>query len=400
MLRQKNILLGVCGSIAAYKSALLVRHLRKEGANVRVIMTFSATEFIPPLTLGTLSGQPVLTEFADPSSGTWNNHVELGSWADIFLIAPASANTIAKFAQGSCDNLLTAVYLSAKCPVYVAPAMDLDMWKHPATRHNVALLTQYGNHIIPPGYGELASGLQGEGRLAEPEEIVSYISSAPAGKLKGKRVLVTAGPTYEALDPVRFIGNRSTGTMGFAIAEELARQGALVELVTGPVQLSIQNPSITRTDVSTAEEMHRACMALFPSCDIGILSAAVSDYAPEKVSDQKIKKNDDSLTLKLLKTKDILADLGKMKKNGQMLVGFALETDNELEHAREKLKKKNLDLIVLNSLRDQGAGFGTETNQITLLRPEADPLRFPVKPKAEVAKDIIENLQSLIQDAW
>lgn len=396
MLRQKNILLGVCGSIAAYKAAVLVRHLIKEGANVRVVMTSAATEFISPLTLGTLSGQPVLSRFTEHESGTWNNHVELGSWAHFFLIAPASANTIAKFAHGICDNLLTAVYLSAKCPVYIAPAMDLDMWKHPSTQHNIRLLTQYGNRIIPPGYGELASGLTGEGRLAEPQEIVSHLAQTGSGKLTGKKVLVTAGPTFEALDPVRFIGNRSTGKMGFALAEELARRGASVELVCGPVHLQTQNPAIARTDVQTADEMHRACMKLFPSCDMAILSAAVSDYAPATFSEEKIKKSDTLLSLELEKTKDILADLGKRKKKGQLLIGFALETTNELENAKEKLKKKNLDLIVLNSLRDAGAGFGTDTNKVTLLRPGNAPLSLPLKSKAEVAKDIIENIQSLL----
>lgn len=453
MLRQKNILLGVCGSIAAYKAAVLVRHLVKEGANVRVIMTPAAGEFITPLTLATLSGQPVLTRFSDPSSGTWNNHVALGAWADLLLIAPASANTVAKFAGGACDNLLTAVYLSAKCPVCIAPAMDLDMWKHPSTRNNITLLGQYGNRIIPPAYGELASGLTGEGRLAEPEHIVSFIKkelAAPAengtgteseniaqpgsegipaditgipaigtgipaiggdspvigndstaqnatyGKLKGKKVLLTAGPTYEAIDPVRFIGNRSTGKMGFALAEELAGQGADVELISGPVLLETKSSAIKRTDVSTAAEMHEACMRIFPSCDIAILSAAVSDYVPATVSSKKIKKGEASFSLKLLKSKDILADLGRQKKNGQILVGFALETNNELENAREKLRKKNLDLIILNSLRDEGAGFGTETNKVTLLRPEGGPLSFPLKHKSEVAKDIIQHIQSLL----
>lgn len=396
MLRQKNILLGVCGSIAAYKSAVLVRHLIKEGANVRVVMTSAATEFISPLTLGTLSGQPVLSRFAEHETGTWTNHVELGSWAHLFLIAPASANTIAKLAHGICDNLLTAVYLSAKCPVYIAPAMDLDMWKHPSTQHNIRLLTQYGNRLIPPGYGELASGLTGEGRLAEPEEIVSYLAQTGSGKLTGKKVLVTAGPTYEALDPVRFIGNRSTGKMGFALAEELARRGASVELVCGPVHLQTQSPAIARTDVQTADEMYQACMKLFPSCDMAILSAAVSDYAPATFSEEKIKKSDALLSLELKKTKDILADLGRRKKKGQLLIGFALETTNELENAKEKLKKKNLDLIVLNSLRDAGAGFGTDTNKVTLLRTGNAPLSLPLKSKAEVAKDIVENIQSLL----
>lgn len=359
-------------------------------------MTSAATEFISPLTLGTLSGQPVLSRFAEHETGTWTNHVELGSWAHLFLIAPASANTIAKLAHGICDNLLTAVYLSAKCPVYIAPAMDLDMWKHPSTQHNIRLLTQYGNRLIPPGYGELASGLTGEGRLAEPEEIVSYLAQTGSGKLTGKKVLVTAGPTYEALDPVRFIGNRSTGKMGFALAEELARRGASVELVCGPVHLQTQSPAIARTDVQTADEMYQACMKLFPSCDVAILSAAVSDYAPATFSEEKIKKSDALLSLELKKTKDILADLGRRKKKGQLLIGFALETTNELENAKEKLKKKNLDLIVLNSLRDAGAGFGTDTNKVTLLRTGNAPLSLPLKSKAEVAKDIVENIQSLL----
>ncbi|HYH56529.1 MAG TPA: bifunctional phosphopantothenoylcysteine decarboxylase/phosphopantothenate--cysteine ligase CoaBC, partial [Anseongella sp.] len=363
MLRQKNILLGVCGSIAAFKSAALVRHFVKEGANVRVIMTPAATEFITPLTLGTLSREPVLTELSDKSSAEWNNHVALGLWADLFLVAPASAHTIAKFAAGLCDNLLTAVYLSAKCPVYVAPAMDLDMWKHPSTQHNIALLKKYGNGIIPPAYGELASGLSGEGRLAEPQDIIAFIESASAEPdlpgFKGKKVLVTAGPTYEAIDPVRFIGNHSSGKMGFALAEELAGQGAEVELVSGPTPLEAVHASIKRTRVITAAQMHEACMKIFPSCDIAVLSAAVSDYAPARVSHEKIKKNGASFSLELRKNRDILADLGELKKNGQLLIGFALETNRELENAREKLRKKNLDLIVLNSLRDEGAGFGT-----------------------------------------
>lgn len=419
MLRQKNILLGVCGSIAAYKAALLVRHLVKEGANVRVIMTSAATEFITPLTLGTLSGQPVLTGFSDNGSGQWNNHVALGSWADLLLVAPASAHTIAKFAGGICDNLLCAVYLSAKCPVYIAPAMDLDMWKHPSTRNNIALLEKYNNRIIPPAYGQLASGLTGEGRLAESEDIVAFISNgsgretahsetapvaarseaapvAVSGKLSGKKVLVTAGPTYEALDPVRFIGNHSSGKMGYALAEELAARGAVVELVSGPTALTTQNGFINRTNVTTAAEMHEVCMNLFPSCDIAILSAAVSDYTPAAVSAEKIKKEEASLSLELRKTKDILADLGKIRKKGQLLVGFALETTNELENAREKLRKKNLDLIVLNSLRDEGAGFGTDTNKITLLQPEGGAVSYPLKSKTEAAKDIIQKIQSLL----
>lgn len=411
MLRQKNILLGVCGSIAAYKTALLVRHLVKEGARVRVIMTPAATAFISPLTLSTLSGHPVLTRFSEPETGSWNNHVELGSWADLLLIAPASANTLAKFAGGICDNLLSAVYLSAKCPVFLAPAMDLDMWKHPSTGRNTGILESFGNKIIPPGFGELASGLTGEGRLAEPAEIVSYINehfvsaagkagkagrATPGNKLSGKKILITAGPTHEAIDPVRFIGNHSTGTMGFALAEQLAARGAEVELVCGPVQLETKNKHINRTDVISAAEMYAACTAVFPTCDIAILSAAVSDYAPEKVSPEKIKKSGSTLSLKLIKNKDILAELGKKKKKGQLLVGFALETNNELENAREKLAKKNLDLIVLNSLREPGAGFGAGTNKVTLLHPDGSAVKFPARPKPQVAADIIETIQSLM----
>lgn len=428
MLRQKNILLGVCGSIAAYKSAVLVRYLVKEGANVRVIMTPAAAEFITPLTLGTLSGNPVLSEFSDKASGQWNSHVTLGLWADVMLVAPASAHTIAKFAGGLCDNLLTAVYLSARCPVYIAPAMDLDMWKHPSTRHNISLLEKYGNRLIPPASGELASGLTGEGRLAEPEDILSLVREGFSGEaaskettggeaagdeasteevatpeaeaglsaLKGKRVLVTAGPTYEAIDPVRFIGNHSSGKMGFALAEELARQGAIVELVSGPTSLETTHSAVKRTNVTTAAEMHEVCMKLFPSCNIAILSAAVSDYAPAEVFPEKLKKEGASITLELRRSRDILADLGRVKKNGQVLVGFALETSNELENAREKLARKNLDLIVLNSLRDKGAGFGTDTNKISLLSPGGEPLSFPLKPKTEAARDIIEKIQSLL----
>jgi phosphopantothenoylcysteine decarboxylase/phosphopantothenate--cysteine ligase len=378
MLRNKNIILGVCGSIAAYKSAVLVRLLIKAGANVKVILTADAANFITPLTLATLSKNPVYTKYFEEETGVWSNHVELGLWADYMIIAPASANTIGKMANGLCDNLLSAVYLSAKCPVFYAPAMDLDMWKHDSTKANIQKLQEFGNVMISPTSGELASGLYGEGRMAEPEEIISYLIGIIKKNLPlaGKKVMVTAGPTYEPIDPVRFIGNHSSGKMGFAIADQMAELGADVTLISGPTsEKSIQQ--VNRIDVLTAAEMLEASKIKFSQSHIIIMSAAVADYTPAHVSLQKIKK-----------TTDILLTLGQLKTPEQILVGFALETDNEEENAIYKLKKKNLDLIVLNSLRDEGAGFKKDTNKITTFNRAEEKTTYELKSKAEAAKDI------------
>ncbi|MGD1958639.1 MAG: bifunctional phosphopantothenoylcysteine decarboxylase/phosphopantothenate--cysteine ligase CoaBC [Fulvivirga sp.] len=391
MLRNKKILLGVCGSIAAYKAAHLIRLLVKAEAEVRVIMTTSASTFITPLTLATVSKNPVLTEFVKDNTGTWNNHVELGLWADVFVIAPASANTIAKMANGICDNLLLATYLSAKCPVWVAPAMDLDMYIHPATGKNLDMLKSYGNHIIKSEHGELASGLIGEGRLAEPEHIVSVLKTnfKNSFALLNKKVLITAGPTNEAIDPVRFIGNNSSGKMGYAIAHEAAQQGAQVHLVSGPSSESVEHKNITLEKVTSTEEMYEACIKQFANTDISILAAAVADYRPASVADQKIKKKSNSLTIDLIKTKDIAAELGAKKVNGQLIVGFALETENEIVNALNKIQSKKFDLIVLNSLNDKGAGFGYATNKISIIDRENNQKDFQLKSKNEVAKDIV-----------
>ena len=398
MLIDKNILLGVCGSIAGYKSAALTRLLVKAGANVRIVMTRDATNFITPLTLSTLSKNPVMIDYFEPKSGVWNNHVELGLWADLMIVAPASANTLAKFSNGLCDNLLSAVYLSAKCPLFFAPAMDLDMWKHPATRKNIESLISYGNIMINPAYGELASGLIGEGRMAEPEDIIEFIHTELKKKLplRDKKALVTAGPTYEAIDPVRFIGNHSSGKMGFAIAEELSALGASVTLITGPTSLTLSDKTINRVDVTSAEEMLKATTDNFPESSISILSAAVADYRPAEISRIKIKKESFDLTLDLVKTTDILASLGRDKKAWQILVGFALETNNEVENAIEKLRKKNLDFIVLNSLRDEGAGFKNDNNKITIIDRNLTQETFPSKSKKEVAKDICKKVLDLL----
>ena len=397
MLMGKNIILGVCGSIAAYKSASLVRLLVKVGADVRVVMTRDATGFITPLTLSTLSKKPVLVDYYKPETGEWNNHVELGLWADMLLIAPASANTIAKMAAGLCDNLLMAVYLSAKCPVYFAPAMDLDMWKHPATQENVTRLCRYGNALIAPGNGELASGLHGEGRMAEPEEIINFITDETKKKLplNNKNIVVTAGPTYEAIDPVRFIGNHSSGKMGFAIADQLAKLGAAVKLIAGPSAQKNHFP-LTQIDVTSAAEMLEACTAHFAHADALIMSAAVADYAPVEVSAQKIKKKDDRFNIALKKTTDILKTLGEQKRTEQILVGFALETNDEEENAIAKLQNKNLDLIILNSLNDKGAGFKTDTNKITMIDRDLNKTIFELKSKDEVAADICTKLTELL----
>lgn len=388
-LKDKNILLGVCGSIAAYKIASLIRLLVKAEARIQVVMTPDATQFITPLTLSTLSNNPVLVDYFNPKTGEWNNHVHLGLQSDLIIIAPASANTIGKLANGLCDNLLTAIYLSAKCPVYLAPAMDLDMWKHASTQRNIALLESYGNVVIPPGNGELASGLVGEGRLAEPEEILSFLleDTATALPLKGKRALVTAGPTHEAIDPVRFIGNHSSGKMGYAIATTLERLGAHVILVSGPTNL-LPPHNVTKLAVQSAAEMFAACKAEFEHADIIVMSAAVADYTPTEVADQKIKKKAEDFSIALKKTTDILATLGREKRTDQTLVGFALETNNELEHAIDKLHRKNLDLIVLNSMQDKGAGFATDTNKITIINRAGDIESYDLKSKEDVAKDI------------
>jgi phosphopantothenoylcysteine decarboxylase / phosphopantothenate---cysteine ligase len=392
----KKILLGVSGSIAAYKSAVLVRLLVKEGAEVKVVMTASASQFITPLTLSTLSRNPVLMEFVKGNTGEWNNHVELGLWADVMVIAPASAHTLGKMAHGLCDNLLLATYLSARCPVFFAPAMDLDMLQHASTLHNIARLKSFGHRQIDPGYGELASGLTGSGRMAEPEDIVAILSNhfTHQQQLKGKQALVTAGPTYEAIDPVRFIGNSSTGKMGFAIAETLANYGATVQLIAGPTSQTIHHPQVNVTSVTSAQQMYDACVQYFPTSDIAVLSAAVADYRPLAVADQKIKKKDHELTLELTKTTDIAAELGKRKKHTQVVVGFALETENERANAEKKLTGKNFDLIVLNSLNDAGAGFGHDTNKVTILDRKHRVLEIKLKSKKEVAVDIVESIIS------
>jgi len=396
MFKNKNILIGVTASIAAYKSAFLVRLLIKAGANVKVIMTDSAVEFITPLTLSTLSKNPVLIDFTKNKQGEWNNHVELGLWADAFIIAPASANTLAKMANGLCDNLLLATYLSAKCPVTVAPAMDLDMYKHKSTKDNLKRIESFGNKIIHPGTGELASGLFGEGRMAEPEEIIAFLEKELSKNLPfaNKKALVTAGPTYEAIDPVRFIGNHSSGKMGFAIAEELANQGAEVTLVCGPNSLKTINKNIIRIDVVSAEELFKAAVTVFKNADVSILSAAVADYKPSKTANQKIKKSTGTKAIDLIPTKDTLAELGKLKTKKQLLIGFALETENEVANAKEKIKKKNLDLIILNSLNDKGAGFKTDTNKITIIDKNNKITKFELKSKEDVAKDILKTIQN------
>lgn len=398
MLKGKKIVVGITGSIAAYKTATLVRLLIKQGAEVKVVMTPDAQAFITPLTLSTISKNPVLSRFSDDENGVWNNHVELGLWGDVLLIAPATANTLARMAHGLCDNLLLAVYLSFKGKTYVAPAMDLDMYAHAATQHNLELLQSHGVMVIPAGDGELASGLTGVGRMSEPEEILQTLinSISTTEKLKNKKVLVTAGPTYESIDPVRFIGNHSSGRMGFAIAEEFARHGAKVTLIAGPTELHEVSERITRINVTSAEEMYEKTVKQFAQSQIAVMSAAVADYTPEKVSITKIKKSGDELFLKLKKTKDILAELGRKKTKNQMLIGFALETDHELENARKKLKAKNLDFIVLNSLKTKGAGFGHQTNKISIIDRNGDATDFKLKPKNEVATDIVQKIISLL----
>jgi len=395
VLSGKKILLGISGGIAAYKTASLVRLFIKAGAHVQVIMTPASKDFITPLTLSTLSKNPVFSSFynQDDENEKWNNHVELALWADLMVIAPATANTLSKMANGTCDNLLIAAYLSAKCPVYYAPAMDLDMYKHPSTIANFFSLTEFGDTIIPAESGELASGLSGEGRMAEPEHIVAFIEADLESRLplKGKKILITAGPTYEAIDPVRFIGNHSSGKMGFVIASSAANLGASVILVTGPTHCKATNPLIKVIPVVSAQEMYDACHLYYADVDVAIAAAAVADYKPKNVASQKIKKSADDFTIQLEKTKDILASLGEIKKN-QFLIGFALETENEIENAKLKIQKKNLDLIVLNSLQDSGAGFGKETNKVTFIDQFFNIEPMDLKSKEAVADDILNKV--------
>lgn len=388
----KKILLGVCGSIAAYKSASLVRLLIKAGAEVQVIMTQAATGFITPLTLSTISKREVLIDFYEGEGQLWNNHVDLGLWADLMVIAPASANTMAKCSQGICDNLLTAVYLSARCQVYWAPAMDMDMYQHPSTKKNLLRFKEFGNHVIEAKYGELASGLVGTGRMAEPEEITAILENhfIINNPLVGKKAMVTAGPTFEQIDPVRFIGNYSSGKMGYAIANQLADLGASVTLVSGPTTLVLENSNIELIKVKSAEEMYKAVSKVFPSCDITIFAAAVADFTPVEKSHKKIKKTADIREIQLTSTPDIALEMGKLKEDHQFTVGFALETDDEEENAIKKLKKKNLDFIVLNSLNDEGAGFAHDTNRITIIDRDNNRIKFELKSKADVANDIVQ----------
>lgn len=395
VLSGKKIVLGISGGIAAYKTATLVRLFIKAGAEVQVIMTPASKDFVTPLTLSTLSKNPVYSAFynQEDENALWNNHVEIGLWADLMVVAPATANTMSKMANGTCDNLLLATYLSAKCPVYFAPAMDLDMYKHPSTLASFNALQSFGNLMIPAEIGELASGLSGQGRMAEPENIISFIENDIVGKLplRGKKILITAGPTYEAIDPVRFIGNHSSGKMGFEIANEAAKLGAEVTLVSGPSHLNISDKSIHLIRVMSAEEMYNACHEYFEITDVAIAAAAVADYRPKNIASQKIKKSESSFSIELEKTKDILASLGKIKKN-QFLIGFALETEHEIENAKLKIQKKNLDLIVLNSLQDFGAGFGTPTNKVTFIDKNFTIEPMDLKSKSKVALDILNKV--------
>lgn len=398
MLKGKHIVLGITGGIAAYKSASLVRLLVKAGAEVQVIMTPNAKEFITPLTLSTLSSKPVISEFFTANTGEWHSHVDLGLWADAMIVAPATASTIAKMANGVADNMLVTTYLSAKAPVFVAPAMDLDMMRHPSTLRNISLLQSYGNHIIEPTEGELASHLVGKGRMEEPENIVKVVDAffEKHLSLQGKKILVTAGPTYEKIDPVRFIGNYSSGKMGYAIADCAASRGAEVVLVSGPVSITPTKSSVRVVKVESAKEMLEACEKEYPHSDIAIMTAAVADYAPAEISDKKIKRETAGIeSIALVKNPDIAATLGSKKKDGQRLVGFALETDNEINNAHEKLGRKNLDMIVLNSLRVPGAGFRTDTNKISICYPDSTRTDYDLKPKTEVAEDILDAINEL-----
>lgn len=397
MLKGKKIILGITGGIAAYKSAQLVRSLVQKGAEVKVVMTPLAKEFITPLTMATLSKNPVLVDFFDPTNGNWNSHVNLGLWADAMLIAPATANTLAKMATGIADNLLLTTYLSAKCPVFVAPSMDLDMFAHPTTKQNLKTLKSYGNIVIEPAVGELASGLEGKGRMEEPAKIVSILSDYFVPKdMLGKKILITAGPTYEKIDPVRFIGNYSSGKMGFALAEACAQRGAVVTIVTGPVALSLSNNTIERINVESADEMHKVVMSRFPEADGAILCAAVADFAPANTAASKIKREKDNLRLELKPTTDIAAAVGAIKKPEQFIVGFALETDNEEKNAIDKMERKNFDFIVLNSLQDPDSGFGFDTNKVTIIHRSGLKKAYELKTKLDVADDILKEINTLI----
>ncbi len=396
MMKGKKIVLGITGSIAAYKAAILTRGLIKKGAEVQIVITPAGKEFITPITLSALTNKPVISEFFAQRDGTWHSHVDLGLWADAMVIAPATASTIGKMAHGIADNMLVTTYLSMKAPVFIAPAMDLDMFAHPSTQHNLDILRSYGNHIIEPASGELASHLVGKGRMEEPERIIETLEAFFSRRqdLKGKKIMITAGPTYEKIDPVRFIGNYSSGKMGYALAETCAERGAQVTLISGPVSLKTVHPNITRIDVESAEQMYQAATACYRTADAGILCAAVADFTPEAASGEKIKREKDDLVFRLKPTKDIAAELGRQKRGEQRLVGFALETNDEIAHAQDKLARKNFDFIVLNSLNDKGAGFRCDTNKITII-DHTGMMAYPLKPKKEVAADIINKLVTL-----
>ena len=395
-LRGKRIVLGITGSIAAYKAAYLTRLFVKEGAEVQIVITPAGKEFITPVTLSALTGKPVVSEFFTVNDGTWHSHVDLGLWADAMVIAPATAATLGKMANGIADNMLITTYMSMKAPVFIAPAMDLDMFAHPSTARNIEQLKSYGNHIIDPASGELASHLMGKGRMEEPEKIISIIKGffEKQGSLSKKKILITAGPTYEKIDPVRFIGNYSSGKMGFALAKECAMRGALVTLVAGPVSLNINHPNITRINVESAEEMFNVSVEAFRQMDTAILCAAVADYRPEQQAEEKIKRAGEGIAVNLVPNKDIAAYLGKIKKDNQLLIGFALETSDEENNALKKIEKKNLDFIVLNSLNDQGAGFRYDTNKITIIGKNGTKKEFPLKSKTEIAEDIVTEILS------
>lgn len=399
----KRVILGITGSIAAYKAVHLLRLLVKEGADVQVIMTPFAEKFIAPVTFSAISGKPAIADFFREEGGEWNNHVLMGVAADLMLIAPVTATTLGKMARGIADNLLVATYLSARCPVVVAPAMDTDMYMHPSTQENLRILKGYGNHIIEPAEGELASGLEGKGRMQEPEQIMQYIRDFEAGsskkKLLNKKVLVTAGPTQESIDPVRYIGNRSTGKMGYALAEAFASRGAEVTLVSGPVFLEAEHPGIRLVRVTSAAEMFEACREVIGEMDVAVFNAAVSDFTPVERSAAKVKRGMENWNIQMKPTTDIAGTLGKEKKEGQLLVGFALETDDEMQHAREKMERKNLDLIVLNSLKQEGAGFGTDTNRVTTIDRKGNITEGALKPKQQVASDLVEQMIKMIDDA-
>lgn len=397
MLKGKKIVLGITGSIAAYKACYVIRGLIKAGAEVQVVITPAGKEFITPITLSALTQKPVISDFFSQRDGTWHSHVALGLWADAMLIAPCTASTLGKMAHGVADNMLITTYLSMKAPVFIAPAMDLDMYQHPSTQENLRILQSYGNRVIEPQSGFLASGLEGKGRMEEPEKIVEFLDRALStdAPLTGKRIMITAGPTYEKIDPVRFIGNYSSGKMGFALAEECARQGAEVELVTGPVALTTHHPDIHRTDVESCEEMYQAATSIYASCDAAILCAAVADFRPESIAEEKIKREHDDLIIRLKPTHDIAAALGQMKQEGQRLVGFALETNDEQQNALGKLERKNLDFIVLNSLRNEGTCFQSDENQISIISHQGQK-DYPRKPKSEIATDIVNELASIL----